>query len=85
MSRTVIQIGDDRVAYDGRDWTPVSGERAEELASMMKASEFLYNLKASSHPDYAYNMACAAAEDFHGQIVEYQPGTPPPEGPGIFY
>jgi hypothetical protein len=85
MSRTVIQVGDNREAYDGRDWTPVSGENAASIARVMKASEFLYNLKASSHPDYAYNMARAAAEDFRGQIVEYYPGTPPPKGPGIFY
>jgi hypothetical protein len=24
----IIQVDGDRVAYDGRDWTPVAGERA---------------------------------------------------------
>jgi hypothetical protein len=28
MNRMIIQVDGDRVAYDGRDWTPVAGERA---------------------------------------------------------
>jgi hypothetical protein len=31
MSGVVIQIGENRVAYDGHEWTPVSGERSELL------------------------------------------------------
>jgi len=73
MNRMIIQVDDNRVAYDGRDWTPVAGEHAWAIARMMKSSESLYKRLAAAHPDFAYNVAQAAAEDFHGRIVEYQP------------
>jgi hypothetical protein len=82
MNRIIIQVDTDRVAYDGRDWTPVAGEHAWAIARMMKSRERLYKRKAAAHPDFAYNVARAAAEDFHGRIVEYQPI--PPAKPGIF-
>ena len=69
----IIQVENDRVAYDGRDWTPVAGEHAWAIARMMKSRERLYKRLAAAHPDFAYNVARAAAEDFHGRIVEYQP------------
>jgi hypothetical protein len=73
MNRMIIQVDDDRVAYDGRDWTPVAGEHAWAIARMMKSSERLYMRLAAGRPDFAYNIAQAAAEDFHGRIIEYQP------------
>jgi len=73
MNRMIIQVDDNRVAYDGRDWKPVAGEHAWAIARMMKSSERLYKRRAAAHPDFAYNVAQAAAEDFHGRIVEYQP------------
>jgi len=73
MNRMIIQVDNDRVAYDGRDWTPVAGEHAWAIARMMKSSERLYKRLAAGRPDFAYNIAQAAAEDFHGRIVEYQP------------
>jgi hypothetical protein len=73
MNRMIIQVDDNRVAFDSRDWTPVDGEHAWAIARMMKSSERLYKRLASAHPDFAYNVARAAAEDFHGRIVEYQP------------
>ena len=73
MNRMIIQVDDNRVAYDGRDWKPVAGEHAWAIARMMKSSESLYKRLAAAHPDFAYNVAQAAAEDFHGRIVEYQP------------
>ena len=73
MNRMIIQVDDNRVAYDGRDWTPVDGEHAWAIARMMKSSERLYKRLAAGRPDFAYNVARAAAEDFHGRIVEYQP------------
>jgi hypothetical protein len=73
MNRIIIQVDDDRVAYDGRDWTPVAGEHAWAIARMMKSSERLYKRLAAGRPDFAYNIAQAAAEAFHGRIVEYQP------------
>src|SRR5262245_7414158 len=73
MNRMIIQVDENRVAYDGRDWTPVAGEHAWAIARMMKCSERLYKRLAAAHPDFAYNVAQAADEDFHGRIVEYQP------------
>ena len=73
MNRIIIQVDDDYVAYDGRDWTPVAGEHAWAIARMMKSSERLYKRLAAGRPDFAYNIAKAAAEVFHGRIVEYQP------------
>ena len=73
MNRMIIQVDDDRVAYDGRDWTPVTGEHAWAIARMMKSRERMYKRLAAGRPDFAYNVARAAAEDFHGRIVEYQP------------
>jgi hypothetical protein len=73
MNRIIIQVDDDHVAYDGRDWTPVAGEHAWAIARMMKSSERLYKRLAAGRPDFAYNIAKAAAEVFHGRIVEYQP------------
>jgi len=73
MNRMIIQVDDNRVAYDGWDWTPVAGEHAWAIARMMKSSERLYKRLAAAHPDFAYNVAQAAAKDFHGRIVEYQP------------
>ena len=32
MNRMIIQVDADRVAYDGRDWTPVAGEHAWAIA-----------------------------------------------------
>ncbi|HEU0179042.1 MAG TPA: hypothetical protein VFV58_32660 [Blastocatellia bacterium] len=69
----IIQVDNNRVAYDGRDWTPVAGEHAWAIARMMKTRERLYKLPAAAHPDFAYNVAQAAAKDFHGRIIEYQP------------
>jgi hypothetical protein len=48
---------------------------------MMKSRERLYKRLAAAHPDFAYNVARVAAEEFHGRIVEYQPN--PPAKPGI--
>ena len=73
MNRMIIQVDYNRVAYDSRDWTPVAGEHAWAIARMMKSSERLYKRLAAGRPDFAYNVAWAAAEDFHGRIVEYQP------------
>jgi hypothetical protein len=81
MNRMIIQVDADRVAYDGHDWTPVAGEHAWAIARMMKSRERLYKRRAAAHPDFAYNVAQAAAEDFHGRIVEYQPY--PPAKPGV--
>jgi len=75
MSRTVIQIGADRVAFNGHDWTPLTGERSEGLARLMRSAEPQYRRQAASHPDHAYNVALAAAEDWRGRIVEYLPDT----------
>jgi hypothetical protein len=73
MNRMIIQVDANRVAYDGRDWTPVAGEHAWAIARMMKSGEREYKRLAAVHYDFAYNVAQAAAEDFHGRIVEYQP------------
>jgi hypothetical protein len=73
VSRAVIQIGDERVSFDGRNWAAVSGERAAMIARQMKIVEPLYRSRATSHPDPVYNIALVAAEEWHGQIVEYQP------------
>jgi hypothetical protein len=73
MNKMIIHVDSNRVAYDGRDWTPVAGEHAWAIARMMKSRERLYKRLAAAHPDFAYNVAQAAAEDFHGRIVEYQP------------
>jgi hypothetical protein len=81
MSRTVIQIGADRVAYDGQKWTPVEGERAPLIANIMETCEALYKTRAASHPDFDHNVARAAAEDLGGQIVEYEPDPPDPSVP----
>ena len=83
MIRMIIQVDADRVAYDGRDWTPVAGEHAWAIARMMKSRERLYKRLAARRPDFAYNVARAAAEDFHGRIVEYQPI--PPAKPGVIH
>lgn len=79
MSRAVIQVGDSRVAYDGRKWTAVSGPDAELIARQMKTVELLYRQKASAHPDFVYNVAEVAAKDWRGAIVEHQPDPPGPE------
>jgi hypothetical protein len=79
----IIQVDTDCVAYDGRDWTPVSGEHAWAIARMMKSRERMYKRLAAAHPDFAYNVAWAAAEDFRGRIIEYQPV--PPAKPGAFH
>jgi hypothetical protein len=50
---------------------------------MMKSRERLYKRLAAGRPDFAYNVARAAAEDFHGRIVEYQPI--PPAKPGVIH
>jgi hypothetical protein len=76
MSRVVIQIGEDRVAYDGREWTPVSGERSSLLATILRSQEDLYKRLAAGHRDFTYAVAQAAAEDFRGKIVERQPDPP---------
>jgi len=83
MNRMIIQVDTDRVAYDGRDWTPVAGEHAWAIARMMKSRERRYKRLAAAHPDFAYNVARAAAEDFRGRIIEYQPV--PPAKPGVFH
>ena len=83
MNRMIIQVDTDRVAYDGRDWMPVAGEHAWAIARMMKSRERLYKRLAAGRPDFAYNVARAAAEDFHGRIVEYQPI--PPAKPGAIH
>jgi hypothetical protein len=83
MNRMIIQVDTDRVAYDGRDWTPVAGEHAWAIARMMKSRERMYKRLAAGRPDFAYNVARAAAEDFHGRIVEYQPI--PPAKPGVIH
>ena len=70
----MIQIGEDCVAYDGREWTPVSGERSALLVIILRSQEGLYKrLVAADQPDFAYHIAQAAAADFGGNIVEYQP------------
>ena len=70
----IIQIGEDRVAYDGSEWTPVSGERSALLVIILRSQEGLYKrLVTADHPDFAYHMAQAAAADFGGEIIEYQP------------
>jgi hypothetical protein len=83
MNRMIIQVDDKRVAYDGRYWMPVAGEHACAIARMMKSRERLYKRLAAAHSVFAYNVAQAAAEDFHGRIVEYQPN--PPAKPGIIH
>ena len=74
MSKAIIQIGEDRVAYDGRERTPVSGERSALLVTILRSQEDLYKrLVTAGHPDFAYHMAQAADADFGGKIVEHQP------------
>jgi hypothetical protein len=36
---------------------------------MMKSSERLHKRRAAARPDFAYNVARAAAEDFRGRTV----------------
>ncbi|HEY7184627.1 MAG TPA: hypothetical protein VIC84_24525 [Blastocatellia bacterium] len=70
----IIQIGEGRVAYDGREWAPVSGERDALLVTILRSQEGLFKrLVTADHPDFAYHMAQAAAADFGGEIVKYQP------------
>jgi hypothetical protein len=76
MSRVLIQIGEDRVGYDGNVWTAVSGERSELLVTVLRSSEHIYKREAAGHRDFGYAFARAAAEDFRGKIVEYQPDPP---------
>jgi hypothetical protein len=61
----------------------VAGEHAWAIARMMKSRERLYKRLAARRPDFAYSVARAAAEDFQGRIVEYQPI--PPAKPGIIH
>jgi hypothetical protein len=60
----VIQIGEDRMAYDGREWTPVSGERSFLLATILRSQEDLYKRLATGHRDFVYHVAQDATEDF---------------------
>jgi hypothetical protein len=60
MNRMIIQVDTDRVAYDGRDWTPVAGEHAWAIARMMKSRERLYKRLAAGRPDFAYNRRISA-------------------------
>lgn len=76
MSKVVIQIGEDRVAYNGRERTPVSGERSALLVPILRSQEYIYKREAAGHHDFAYVVAQAAAEDFKGKIVEHQPDPP---------
>jgi len=71
-----FKIGEDRMAYDGREWTPVSGERSFLLATILRSQEDLYKRLATGHRDFVCHVAQAAAEDFRVEIVEHKPEPP---------
>ena len=76
MRKAIIQVGDNRISYDGLKWRAVSGERAEGLAELMESFEFLYKRNADTQPDYLYNIALEAARQFNGKVIEC-PRHPP--------
>jgi hypothetical protein len=61
------------MAYDGREWTPVSGERSFLLATILRSQEDLYKRLSTGHRDFVCYFAQAAAEDFRGKIVKHNP------------
>ena len=57
------------MVYDGRGGTPVACGHVWAIARMMKSGERLYKRRAAGRPDFAYKVARAGAEDFHGRTV----------------
>ena len=70
MRRAIIQVGDNKIAYDGRNWTAIEGERAQLIADLMKMFEWRYEIEANTQPDLLYNIASVAAREFKGEVIE---------------